>query len=85
MVIDPSRVNCIRLLDGNILADSKTLETMADQYHPGVTLGDTIVIKRTEHFGFKEGCLECDLNYIEQNCLRYFLSLQCIWKCMTYI
>ena len=25
MVINPSRVNCIRLLDGNILADSKTL------------------------------------------------------------
>ena len=25
MVLDPSGVNCIRLLDGNILGDSKTL------------------------------------------------------------
>ena len=25
MVLDPSRANCIRPLDGNILADSKTL------------------------------------------------------------
>ena len=28
MVLDPSGVNCIRLLDGNILGDSKTLQSI---------------------------------------------------------